>query len=114
MKTLRTLFNLVVLSYVVFSTLLLSTLLKENEVFKLATEQDTIILYKLITGGGVFLLLVKLLISHLYVASLKHEQHLQNLKINELRANLYEKRQEFRSNSYKLNRVEEAAEMSIH
>ncbi|QCR24378.1 hypothetical protein [Pontibacter sp. SGAir0037] len=108
MKFLRTFLNLVVWSYVIFSALLLSTLLNENTTFSISNEEQTILLYKIIAGAGAALLIAKLLVNYLYVTSLKHEQHLQQLKINELKADLYDSRQEFRNNNYKFARAEEA------
>jgi hypothetical protein len=46
-------------------------------------------------------MLVKLLVNHLYITGIKREQYRAQLKINDLKFSLYEKRQEFRSNTYK-------------
>lgn len=101
MKALKTILELFVIGYVVFTVLLLATVLNENTIFNIKTEEQVLLLYKAIVAVGGVLMLAKLLVTRLYVADLKYEQHLAQLKINELKADLYEKRQAFRSNSYK-------------
>ena len=109
MKALKAILDFLVLAYIVFTVLLLTGVINENTIFQISTEEQVLTLYKVIVAAGGVLMFSKLLVSRLYIADLKHEQHLAQLKINELKADLYEKRQEFRSNSYKQAKTEEAA-----
>ena len=111
MKALKAILDFLVLAYIVFTVLLLTGVINENTIFQISTEEQVLTLYKVIVAAGGVLMFSKLLVSRLYIADLKHEQHLAQLKINELKADLYEKRQEFRSNSYKQAKTEEAAAM---
>lgn len=101
MKVLNTLLNVLVVAFTIFVVLLVAGIADEKAIFEIETEIQVLWLYKIIatTGGG--LLLLKTLVSSLYIATLKHESFKAQLKINDLKVDLYEKRQEFRSNSYK-------------
>ncbi|PRY07878.1 hypothetical protein CLV24_12268 [Pontibacter ummariensis] len=112
MRALKAILDLLVLAYVVFTVLLLTSVLNENTIFNISTENQVLDLYKIIAAVGGVLMLARLLVSRVHVAGLKHEQHMAQLKINELKADLYEKRQEFRSNNYQRAQVEEKAEVS--
>ena len=111
MKALKAILELFVIGYVVFTALLLATVLNENTIFNIQTEAQVLLLYKALVAVGGVLMFAKLLVTRLYVADLKHEQHLAQLKINELKADLYEKRQEFRSNSYKHRHLDPEVEL---
>ncbi|MDO6392464.1 hypothetical protein Q4E40_20180 [Pontibacter sp. BT731] len=101
MKELKTLSDVVVFCYAVFIALLLTNLLDHKAIFEIATEEQALALYKALGAVGAGLMLVKLLIGKLYITSLKYDRHMAQVKINELKADLYERKQEYRSNSYK-------------
>src|SRR5690606_9172712 len=101
MKELKTLSDVIVFCYAVFIALLLSNLLDHKTIFEIATEEQALTLYKTLGAVGAGLMLVKLLIGKLYITSLKYDRHMAQVKINELKADLYERKQEYRSNSYK-------------
>lgn len=113
MKALKVFLNFVSLVYIVFTLLLLTAVLNENTIININTEEEVLTLYKAIVAIGGVILFAKLTVDYLYVADLKHEQHLAQLKINELKADLYEKRQEFRSNSYKARTEAEEDEAEV-
>jgi len=96
MKALKTFLDVVVIGYVIFLVLLLSTILKEQVIADISSGEQLLEFYKIVGAIGAGIMLARLLVSNLYIASIKHEQHLANLKINGLKADLYEKRQEFR------------------
>ncbi|WP_242920766.1 hypothetical protein [Pontibacter liquoris] len=108
MKTLNAILNVVVLAYVVLAILLLTTAVKESDLFDITTPQQVLSFYKILLAVGGGIMLTKLLVNSLYISGIRYEQHQAQLKINELKADLYEKRQEFRSNSYKQARATEA------
>jgi hypothetical protein len=108
MKTLKTLTDVIVFCYAMFIALLLTSLLDQNAIFHVSTEQQILALYKTLGAVGAGLMLVKLFVGKLYIASLKYDRHMAQVKINELKADLYERKQEFRSNSYRESRVEMA------
>lgn len=101
MKVLNTLLNVLIVAFTVFVVLLIAGIADEKAIVEIETEAQVLWLYKILaaTGGG--LLLLKILVSALYIATLKHETFKAQLKINDLKVDLYEKRQEFRSNSQK-------------
>ena len=113
MKALKAFLDFLVISYIVFTVLLLTTVLNENTILNIHTEEQVLLLYKAIVAIGGVIMFARLLANHLYVADLKHEQHLAQLKINGLKADLYEKRQEFRSNSYRPQAEETEAEVRL-
>ncbi|MCP2045597.1 hypothetical protein [Pontibacter sp. HSC-36F09] len=101
MKELKTLSDVVVFCYALFIALLLTNLLDYKTIFEIATEEQALTLYKTLGAVGAGLMLIKLLIGKLYITSLKYDRHMAQVKINELKADLYERKQEYRSNSYK-------------
>lgn len=107
MKGLKAIFDVVVVAYVVFIIFLLASVLEVETLFKVSTEAQVLHIYRILMAAGAGIMLVKLLVNNLYIADIKRKQHLAQLKINDLKADLYEKRQAFRSNSYKQARVEE-------
>ncbi|WP_299826162.1 hypothetical protein [uncultured Pontibacter sp.] len=109
MRALKSILRLFVIGYIVFTVLLLTTILNENTVFDIRTEEQVLLLYKTLVAVGGVLMLAKVVVNRLYIADLKHEQHLAQLKINELKADLYEKRQEFRSNNHRPKAIEPEA-----
>ncbi|MCC9168356.1 hypothetical protein [Pontibacter harenae] len=108
MKALKTIFDLVVLGYIVFTVLLLTTILNENTIFNISSEEQVLLLYKILGAVGACIMLARLLVNNMYIASLKHDQYRANLKINGLKADLYEKRQEFRYTRPRQAKAQEA------
>lgn len=101
MKALKALLDVLVIGYVIFTVLLLAGAINENAILNTTAEEQALTLYKILVAVGGVMLLARLLMSSVYIADMKHEKYRAQLKINELKANLYEKRQAFRSNSYK-------------
>ncbi|WP_242929410.1 hypothetical protein [Pontibacter vulgaris] len=108
MKAIKTIFDVLVVAFVLFTALLLTAVLDENEIFRITSEIQRLNLYMLLVAAGSGLAIVKLLVNKLYINAVKHDLHMAQLKINELKADLYEKRQAFRSNSYRHSMMEEA------
>ena len=108
MKELKTVTDVIAFGYTLFLALLLTNLLDQNAIFDITTEEQTITMYKVLGAVGAGLLLLKLLIGKLYITSLKYDRHMAQVKINELKADLYERRQAYRSNSYKESGLEMA------
>ncbi|MCC9136487.1 hypothetical protein ACFSKU_06510 [Pontibacter silvestris] len=113
MKILKAALDLILVAYIVFAVLLLATVLNENTIFNVSSENQVLVLYKVLVGVGAGIMLLKLLVNYLYITGIRHEQHRADLKINELKADLYEKRQAFRSNSIKQPEAREAVEVDI-
>lgn len=101
MKTLKAFLDVVVIGYIIFTVLLLAGAIDENAILDPDVKDQALTLYKILVAGGGILLLARVLMSSLYVAEMQHDRYRAQLKINELKASLYEKRQAFRSNSYK-------------
>jgi hypothetical protein len=101
MKALKTLSDVVVFCYAMFIALLLTNLLDAKAMFEISAGEQFLTLYKVLGAAGAGLMLLKLLIGKLYITSLKHDRHMAQVKINELKADLYERKQAYRSNSYK-------------
>ncbi|GAB3534231.1 hypothetical protein GCM10027443_20960 [Pontibacter brevis] len=110
MKALKAILDLSVLAYTVFIVLLLTTVLNENTIFDITSENQALTLYKILAAAGCLLMLVRLLANHLHIADMKYDRHQAQLKINELKVDLYEKRQAFRSSSYKKAQPKEEAD----
>ncbi len=108
MKAIKTIFDVLVVAFVLFTTLLLTAVLDENEIFSITSEIQRLNLYMLLVATGSGLAIIKLLINKLYINAIQHDLHMAQLKVNELKADLYEKRQAFRSNSYRHAIMEEA------
>lgn len=101
MKVLNTLLNVIVVAFSLLVVLLVAGLADEKAMFEVVTETHSLWLYKIIAAVGGGLLLLKILVSSLFIASLRHQAFKADLKINDLKVELYEKRQEFRSNQHK-------------
>ncbi len=82
----------------------------ENAVLATGGEDQALTLYKILVAVGGVIMLARVLMSSVYIASMKHDRYRAQLKINELKANLYEKRQAFRSNSHKEAPAQEEVE----
>ena len=111
MKALKAILDLSVLAYTIFIVLLLTSVLDENTIFEIDSENQALTLYKILVSAGILLMLARLLANHLHIADLKYDRHRAQLKINNLKADLYEKRQAFRSNRNKGSFSEEEAEI---
>lgn len=112
MRILKATLEFFILAYVVFTVLLLSGAIDENTIITINnSSQQPLQLYKAIVAIGGVLLLAKMLANRVHVADLTYAQHQAQLKINELKADLYEKRQEFRSNSYRPHAQEHRVEL---
>lgn len=101
MKVLNTLLNVLVITATIFVVLLVAGIANEKTIFEIQTETEVLWLYKIIAASYGGLMLLKIMVSSLYVANLKHEAFKAQRKINDLKVILYEERQEFRSNNYK-------------
>jgi hypothetical protein len=106
MKALKTISDVVIFCYAMFIALLLTNLLDQTAIFEITTEEQTLTLYKTLGAIGAGLMLVKLLIGKLYITSLKYDRHMAQVKINELKADLYERKMAYRSNSYRESHLE--------
>lgn len=100
MKVLKGLLDLVAFAYIIFTLLLLAGVVDADTLLNSTAEDRVLTLYQIIVAAAGVILLARILVSNLYIADLKHDRHRAELKINELKASLYEKRQAFRSNSY--------------
>ena len=107
MKALKAILDLSVLTYVIFIVLLLTTALNENTLLEIDSENQALILYKILVSASCVLMLVRLLANHLHIADMKYDRHQAQLKINNLKADLYDKRQEFRSNRNNMSTLSE-------
>ncbi|NEM99649.1 hypothetical protein [Pontibacter burrus] len=108
MRILNTLFNIVAVAYALTLTLVVTGLVAESAIFtRVRSEADILLLYKTFAGVGAFLLLVKVVLSTLYSGNLRYENHIAQLKVNDLKVELYERRQEFRNNNFKTPATEE-------
>ncbi|MBF9255185.1 hypothetical protein I2I11_17945 [Pontibacter sp. 172403-2] len=107
MKALKAVLDVVVLAYIAFTILLLTSVIEVEAMFEVSAGAEVLDIYKMLVAAGAGLMLVKLLVTNLYIADISRALYLAQLKINNLKADLYEKRQAFRSNSYKQAHVEE-------
>lgn len=102
MKALKVILDVLVVGYVILTVLLLAGAIDENAILDNVNAGDqALILYKILVAIGAVVMLARVLMSSLYIADMKHDRYRAQLKINQLKANLYEKRQAFRSSSYK-------------
>ncbi|TXK36667.1 hypothetical protein FVR03_17180 [Pontibacter qinzhouensis] len=100
MKALKIILDLVVIAYVIVIFLLLTTLLDAAIFFNLSTGAQLQSLYKILLSAGAALLLARLWLGWLIVADKQHHLHKAQLKINELKAELYERRQAYRNKNH--------------
>jgi hypothetical protein len=113
MRILNTLFNIVAIAYALTIALVLTAIVTESAIFtSVRTEAQVLVLYKAFAGVGAGLLLVKVVFSSLYAANLRYENHIAQLKVNDLKVELYERRQEFRSNNFRTAISEERLEVA--
>ncbi|MER2998126.1 hypothetical protein [Pontibacter populi] len=113
MRILNTLFNIVAVAYALTLVLLLTAIVAESAIFtSVRTEAQVLVLYKALAGAGAGMLLVKVVLSSLYSGNLRYENHIAQLKVNDLKVELYERRQEFRSNNFRTPITEERLEVA--
>ena len=111
MKILNTLFNIVAVAYALTLALILTAIVTESAIFtSVRTDAQILQLYKVLAGVGAAMLLIKVVISSLYAANLRYENHITQLKLNDLKVELYERRQEFRNNNFRPTIAEERLE----
>lgn len=111
MRILNTLFNIVAVAYALTLALVLTAIVAESAIFEqVKTEAQILVLYKTLAGIGAGMLLVKVLLSSLYSGNLRYENHITQLKVNDLKVELYERRQEFRSKNFRTPIAEERLE----
>ncbi len=111
MRILNTLFNIVAVAYTLTLVLMLTGIVSESAIFsQVKTEAQVLILYKVLAGAGALMLISKVVLSSLYSGNLRYENHISQLKINDLKVEIYERRQEFRSNNFKTQITEERLE----
>ena len=113
MRILNTLFNIVAVAYALTLALVLTAIVAESAIFnQVKTEAQILLLYKTFAGVGAGLLLLKVILSSLYSGNLRYENHIASLKLNDLKVELYERRQEFRSNNFRAPIAEERLEVA--
>ncbi|MBB6612982.1 hypothetical protein H7F15_18215 [Pontibacter sp. Tf4] len=113
MRILNTLFNIVAVAYALTLALVLTNAVSESAIFtQVKTDAQILQLYKILGGVGAALLLVKVVLSSLYSGNLRYENHIAQLKVNDLKVELYERRQEFRSNNFRTPIAEERLEVA--
>jgi hypothetical protein len=94
METLRKFVNIVVLLFLVYAVLVLLNVISTPYLDETFTNFSPENYYKTIFGIAAGLLLLYLLISNMSILALKRERTVLNNRINELKANLYDKRTE--------------------
>ncbi|TPE45139.1 hypothetical protein [Pontibacter mangrovi] len=107
MKACKALLDVLVFGYIIFTVLLLAGAIDENTILDTNAQDEVLTLYRALVATGGVVMLARVLMSSIYVADLQHEKYRAELKINNLKATLYEKRQAFRSNNYKETYAEE-------
>ena len=84
MKAIKTIFDVLVVAFVLFTALLLTAVLDENEIFSITSEIQRLNLYMLLVATGSGLAIIKLLINKLYINAIQHDLHMAQLTVNEL------------------------------
>lgn len=113
MRILNTLLNIVAVAYALTLALVVTNIVAESAIFtQVTTEARVLQLYKILAASGAALLLVKVVFSTLYSGNLRYENHIAQLKVNDLKVELYERRQEFRNNNFKTPVTEERLEIA--
>lgn len=92
MEALRKFANIVVLLFLVFAVLVLLNIISTEYLDSTFTSFNPENYYKTIFGLASGLLLVYLLVSNFSILALKRERTVLNNRINELKANLYDKK----------------------
>ena len=111
MRILNTLFNIVAVAFALTLALVLTAIVTESAIFtSVRTDAQILVLYKALAGVGAGMLVLKVVLGSLYAANLRYENHITQLKLNDLKVELYERRQEFRSNNFRTPITEERLE----
>lgn len=92
MEALRKILNILVLLFIVFAVLVLVDIISLEYLDATLTRFSPENFLKAVFGIGAGLLLVQLIVSNLNVLALKRERTLLSNRINELKANLYDKK----------------------
>jgi hypothetical protein len=107
MEALRKFTNVLVLLFLLFAVLVLLNVISTEYLDATFTSFNPENYYKTIFGIAAAFLLVYLLISNMSILSLKKERNLLNHRINELKANLYDKKEEIVRQQTRENRPAE-------
>ena len=94
MEALRKLVNILVLLFLVFAVLVLLNVISTEYLDTTFTSFSPENYYKTIFGLACGLLLVYLIVSNLGILALKRERNVLNNRINELKATLYDRKEE--------------------
>ncbi|MFC5271148.1 hypothetical protein [Adhaeribacter terreus] len=94
MEALRKLVNIIVLLFLIYALLVFLNVISTQYLDNTFTDFSPENYYKTIFGIAAGLLLVYLLVSNMGILALKRERTLLNNRINELKANLYDRRVE--------------------
>ena len=92
MEALRKILNILVLLFIVFAVLVLTDIISLEYLDTTLTRFSPENFLKTVFGIGAGLLLVQLIVSNLNVLALNRERLQLNNRINELKANLYDKK----------------------
>ena len=94
MEALRKIANVVVLLFLVYAFLVLVNVISTEYLDTTFTSFNPENYYKTIFGISAGILLLYLLVSNLSILAMKRERTLLNNRINELKANLYDKKED--------------------
>lgn len=94
MEALRKIANILVLLFLVYAVLVLLNVISTEYLDTTFTSFSPENYYKTIFGIAAGILLLYLMVSNLSILALKRERTLLNNRINELKANLYDKKEE--------------------
>jgi uncharacterized protein YacL len=92
METLRKFLNILVLLFLVFAVLVLLNIISLEYLDSTLTNFNPENFLKTVFGVAAGLLLVQLLVSNLNILALKRERIVLSNRVNELKANLYDKK----------------------
>lgn len=96
MKSAKKIVNILAISYLIFAALIVFNILNRSFFINLFNQQNLEGFYTVLFMIGCVLLLLELVTEALYIRSLKRENQLAQLKINELKAKLYDQKLEYR------------------
>ena len=94
MEALRKFTNFLVLLFLIFAVLVLLNVISTEYLDATFTSFSPENYYKTIFGIAAALLLVYLLVSNVSILALKKDRNILNNRINELKANLYDKKED--------------------
>ena len=113
MEALRKLTNVFVLLFLLFAVLVLLNAISTEYLDTTFTSFNPENYYKTIFGIAAAVLLVYLVVSNLSILSLKKERTVLNNRINELKANLYDKKEDIIRQQTRENRPAEPQSSKI-